>query len=142
VTVCDFAFATPDSLFGYPEVKIGFVPSLVSVFLSEQIGQAISTELLISGELISAAKAAKIGLITEVVEQEFLGKRANEFAQKLVVENSGFSMFETKRLLRSVGAKARHEALDLAAEVNAKARSHQDFVKGIAAFLSKSKPSW
>jgi methylglutaconyl-CoA hydratase len=142
VTVCDFAFASPAALFGYTEVKIGFVPALVSVFLAEQIGQAKTAELLLSGELISAAKACALGLVTEVVDPEFLEKRTLEFAQKLVSENSAFSMQETKRLLRSLGQKSRNEALDRAAEANAHARGQEDCVKGIAAFLSKNKPSW
>ena len=142
VTVCDFAFAASEALFGYTEVKIGFIPALVSVFLSEQIGQAKSTELLLSGELISSSKSAQIGLITEVVESESLEKRTVEFAQRLVSDNSAFSMQETKRLLRSLGKVERHRALNLAAEANAKARGHGDCVKGISAFLSKSKPIW
>jgi methylglutaconyl-CoA hydratase len=142
VTVCDFAFAVPEALFGYTEVKIGFVPALVSVYLSEQIGQAKTTELLLSGELISSSKSVPLGLITEVVEREFLEKRTLEFAEKLVSDNSGFSMQETKRLLRSLGKAERHRALDLAAEANANARANGDCVKGISAFLSKTKPSW
>lgn len=142
VTVCDFAFASTSALFGYTEVKIGFIPALVSVFLSEQIGQAKTSELLLSGELISSTKAAELGLITETVDQEFLEKRTLEFAQKLIQENSAFSMQETKRLLRSLGEQARHKALDLAADANAKARSHADCVKGISSFLSKTKPGW
>lgn len=142
VTVCDFAFAAFESLFGYTEVKIGFIPALVSVFLSEQIGQAKTTFLLISGELISSSKSAELGLITEVVEQEFLEQRTLEFAEKLVTQNSAFSMQETKRLLRSLGKAERDFALDLAAEANANARGHGDCVKGISAFLSKTKPSW
>lgn len=142
VTVCDFAFSVPEALFGYTEVKIGFIPALVSVFLSEQIGQAKTTELLLSGELISSSKSVSLGLITEVVESEFLEKRTLEFAEKLVNENSAFSMQETKRLLRGLTKTDRHRLLELAAEANAKARGHEDCVKGISAFLSKTKPSW
>lgn len=142
VTVCDFAFAAPGALFGYTEVKIGFIPALVSVFLTEQIGQGKTTELLLSGELISSSRAAALGLITEVVEQEFLEKRTLEFAQKMIEDNSAFSMQETKRLLRSLGKTERHLALDRAAEANANARQHPDCKQGIAAFLSKSKPGW
>ena len=141
-TVCDFAFAAPEALFGFTEVKIGFVPALVSVFLAEQIGQGKATELLLAGGKITSSKAAQLGLVTEVVEADFLVGRAIEFAQKLIAENSLFSMQETKRLLRSLGEKSRHEALDTAAEANAKARGHEDCVKGIAAFLSKTKPNW
>ena len=142
VTVCDFAFAAPEALFGFTEVKIGFVPALVSVFLAEQIGQGRATELLLSGGLISSSKAAQLGLVTEVVEADSLKNKALGFAGKLIAENSAFSMTETKRLLRSLGEKSRHEALDRAAVSNAKSRSHEDCVQGIAAFLSKTKPSW
>ena len=84
VTVCDFAFSAPEVLFGYTEVKIGFVPALVSVFLSEQIGHAKTMELLLSGELISSSKSAQIGLITEVVDGEPLVRRTVYFAQQLI----------------------------------------------------------
>jgi methylglutaconyl-CoA hydratase len=142
VTVCDFAFSVPESLFGYTEVSIGFVPALVSVFLLEQIGGAKTQELLLSGQLISSSKAAELGLITQVVASEFLEKRAFEFAQNLIEKNSSFSMTETKLLLREINKETREKALDYAAEVNAKARANQDCKQGIDAFLSKSKPTW
>ncbi len=142
VTVCDFAFSVPEALFGYTEVRIGFVPALVSVFLQEQIGTAKSQELLLSGEMISASKAAEIGLITEVVASEFLEKRVKEFSEKLVSQNSAFSMAQTKEMSRKVTEKAREESLNLAAEINAKARTHEDCRKGIEAFLNKTTPVW
>jgi methylglutaconyl-CoA hydratase len=142
VTVCDFAFSVPSALFGYTEVAIGFVPALVSVFLLEQIGGAKTQELLLSGELITSSKAAELGLITEVIASEALEKTAVDFAQKLIVKNSSFSMTETKMLLRELTKETRSNALDYAAELNAKARANPDCKKGIAAFLSKSKPVW
>lgn len=143
VTVCDFAFADSDALFGYTEAKIGFVPALVSVFLAEQIGHYRAGELLISGEMISAKKADEFGLITGHMSGEGLDHWVrHEFAGKLIRDNSAFSMSETKRLLRSLGKEARDKALDAAAEANARARAHEDCKKGIAAFLTKTKPSW
>lgn len=142
VTVCDFAFAVPNALFGYTEVRIGFVPALVSVFLSEQIGMAKTQELLLSGELISAAKAAELGLITEVCHDEFLEKGVVDFADKLIQQNSGASMATTKNLLRSIHQNNREESLEHACEINAKARSHEDCVKGISSFLTKTNPNW
>ncbi|MFC3417189.1 enoyl-CoA hydratase/isomerase family protein [Algoriphagus hitonicola] len=142
VTVCDFAFSVPEALFGYTEVRIGFIPALVSVFLQEQIGASRAQELLLSGELISASKAAELGLITSVVPSDFLEKSVLDFAIKLTNQNSGNSMTETKALLRSFHAKERKLALDYAAEVNAKARSHADCKKGIASFLNKETINW
>ncbi|PZV84634.1 methylglutaconyl-CoA hydratase [Algoriphagus aquaeductus] len=143
VTVCDFAFADSEALFGYTEAKIGFVPALVSVFLAEQIGHYRAGELLISGEMISAKKADEFGLITGYMDGASLDHWVlNEFALKLIRDNSAFSMGETKRLLRSLGKVTRDQALDAAAEANARARAHEDCKKGIAAFLQKTKPTW
>jgi len=141
-TVCDFAFSVPDALFGYTEVRIGFVPALVSVFLMEQIGAAKTQELLLSGEFISSTKAAELGLITGVEPAEFLEKSVHEFAGKLITQNSTFSMGKTKTLLRQLNETERDKSLQLAAEVNATARAHEDCKKGIAAFLTKTSPDW
>lgn len=141
-TVCDFAFAVPDALFGYTEVRIGFIPALVSVFLHEQIGGAKTQELLLSGERVSASKAAEIGIITAVVASEFLESSVKEFADKLITQNSGYSMGQTKLLLRKLTGDTRDQLLNEAAEMNAKARSHEDCKKGIAAFLNKENLSW
>lgn len=142
VTVCDFAFTVPDALFGYTEVRIGFIPALVSVFLQEQIGAAKTQELLLSGELISAEKAAELGIVTSVVEEEFLEKEVQEFAKKLIENNSGQAMSTTKALLRSLHQEERQQKLEEAAALNAKCRSQPDCVRGISAFLNKEKPNW
>lgn len=141
-TVCDFAFAVPDALFGYTEVAIGFIPALVSVYLQEQIGGAKTQELLLSGQLISSSKAVELGLITEVIPAEFLEKSVRDFADNLILRNSAFSMRETKLLLREMNRESREKSLDYAAALNAKARAHPDCKKGIAAFLQKTKPEW
>ncbi len=142
VTVCDFAFSTPEALFGYTEVAIGFVPALVSVFLHEQIGGAKTQELLLSGELIPSSKAEELGLITKIVSSELLEKEVRDFADMLIIKNSTFSMTETKLLLRELNREARAKSLEYAAELNAKARAHEDCKKGIAAFLQKTKLEW
>lgn len=142
MTVCDFAFAVPDALFGYTEVKIGFIPALVSVFLQEKIGAGKAGELLLSGEVFSAEKAHQYKLLTEVKEQDQIQSAVMEFSQMLVNNNSVFSMQETKNLLRAISKSERDRSLDLAAQLNAKARSHKDCQRGIAAFLSKTKPVW
>lgn len=142
VTVCDFGFSVPEALFGYTEVKIGFVPAIVSVFLHEQIGGAKTQELLLSGGLITAAKASELGLITEVVGDDSLVKEVTGFAQKLIRQNSGFSMGQTKKLLRALSQSTREKGLKMAAELNAAARSHEDCVKGISSFLNKTEPNW
>src|SRR6266852_646379 len=69
-TLCDFTLATPEAKFGYTEVKIGFLPAIVSVFLTRQIGQKRSRDLLLTGRIIDAAEAKEFGMVTEVVPAE------------------------------------------------------------------------
>ena len=69
-TLADFTLAVPEAKFGYTEVKIGFIPALVSVFLRRQIGQKPARDLLLTGKIIDAAEALRIGLITEIVSSK------------------------------------------------------------------------
>ncbi len=141
-TVCDFAYAVPHAKFGYTEVKIGFIPAIVTVFLLRKIGEAKSKELLLSGELISAGQAVQIGLINGLAEPEKLETDVWEIAQKLVAGNSGQSMKLTKQMIAQVQSESLSDALNYAAEMNARARSTEDCKRGIAAFLNKEKLNW
>src|SRR5690348_14145729 len=67
-TLCDFTFATPSARFGYTEVRIGFVPALVSAFLSIQIGDKRCRDILLTGRLIGSQEALQFGLVNEIVE--------------------------------------------------------------------------
>jgi len=141
-TVCDFSFAVEEAQFGYTEVRIGFIPAIVKVFLLRKIGEGKSKELLLSGELISAEEAKDFGLINKVVKEGELDEVVNEFARRLVKKNSGQSMQFTKQMIAKVQEMGLEEGLSHAAEQNAKARASEDCQKGIAAFLNKDKPSW
>jgi methylglutaconyl-CoA hydratase len=141
-TVCDFAFAVPEAKFGYTEVKIGFIPALVAVFLVRKIGEQKARHLLLTGELIKAQEALNRGLITAVVEHNDLDSTVYEFAQTLINSNSEQSMQLTKQLIQDVHALPLKEALDLAATMNAHARASEDCKRGISAFLNKQELRW
>jgi methylglutaconyl-CoA hydratase len=141
-TVCDFVFSVSDAKFGYTEVKIGFIPAIVMIFLLRKIGEARSKQLLLSGSLISAEEAKQIGLINHVVSKENLEQEVIDFASKLVVSNSGNAMGVTKQMIAKVQSLSLEEALTFASEMNAKARASDDCKKGVAAFLNKEKISW
>ncbi|EIM74567.1 methylglutaconyl-CoA hydratase [Nitritalea halalkaliphila LW7] len=140
--VCDFSFAVPEALFGYTEVRIGFVPAIVMVFLVKKIGEGAARKLLLGAELIDAHAAQAVGMIGEVVPAEELMERVESFAQLLISQNSGTAMALTKKMLAEVQHLPIGEALQHAAEVNAHARGTEDCKKGIAAFLAKEKPLW
>ncbi len=142
VTVCDFAFAVPEAKFGYTEVKIGFIPALVSVFLVRKIGEQKARHLLLTGEIIKAQEALNRGLITAVVGQNNLESTVYQFAQTLISSNSEQSMQLTKQLIQDVQTLPLKEALDMAATMNAHARATEDCKKGISAFLNKQELRW
>src|SRR5437868_9971704 len=83
-TLCDFTLAIPEAKFGYTEVRIGFVPAIVSTFLLRQVGEKIARDLLLTGRLFDAHEALRLGLINEIVESDKLMDRAHELAAHLL----------------------------------------------------------
>jgi methylglutaconyl-CoA hydratase len=140
-TVCDFTLATPTAKFGFTEVRIGFVPALVSAFLALQIGDKRSRDLLLTGRLFGAAEAHQLGLVNEIVEPADLEPRAHALAQSLLA-NSPQSISATKRLLARYNRAWLDAAVVAALEANAESRETEDFREGISAFLEKRKPVW
>jgi methylglutaconyl-CoA hydratase len=141
-TVCDFTFSVPEAKFGYTEVKIGFIPALVSVFLIRKIGEHKAKQLLLTGEVIKASEALTRGLINQVVNADVLEQTVFDFASHLILSNSGQSMQMTKQLIDQVQSLSLEQGLEQAANMNAQARSTEDCKAGIAAFLSKQELKW
>jgi methylglutaconyl-CoA hydratase len=139
-TLSDFTVTAPEAKFGYTEVRIGFIPALVSVMLRRQVGEKHARDLLLTGRIIDAAEAFRLGLVNEIVPLEDLMKRAHEVAM-MFVESSPVSLAMTKRLLISHDNRM-HEELELATQENARIRGTQDFREGLASFLEKRKPKW
>ena len=140
-TLCDFTLAVPDAKFGYTEVRIGFVPAIVSTFLLRQAGEKIARDLLLTGRLFDAAEALRIGLITEIVPPENLLERARLLALQLM-ENSPVSLTFTKRLLSGHARAELDSQIEAAIAENAGIRATDDFREGLASFLEKRKPKW
>lgn len=141
-SICDFAFAVPEAKFGYTEVKIGFLPAIVSVFLLRKIGEARTKHLLLTGDVISAQAAVEFGLINFLAPKEELAEKVRTFARRLCVENSAQSMEKTKEMLARIPEMPLEDSLRYAAQMNAEARGSNDCRRGIAAFLSKEKITW
>jgi methylglutaconyl-CoA hydratase len=140
-TMCDFTLAAPGAKFGYTEVKIGFVPAVVSAFLTLQIGEKQARDLLLTGRLFSSEEALRLGLVNEVVEIERLEVRMLEIVTALK-GNSPEALSATKRLLAAQNKAWLDKAVAEALAANAEARGTHDFREGIAAFLEKRKPVW
>lgn len=140
-TICDFTLATPAAKFGCTEVRIGFVPALVSAFLALQVGDKRSRDLLLTGRIIDAAEAHRMGLVNEIVGAEELSQRVQALAD-LLIANSPESLRATKRLMAVQNKAWLDAAVIEALEANAQSRETADFREGVAAFLEKRKPAW
>jgi methylglutaconyl-CoA hydratase len=140
-TLCDFTLAVPEAKFGYTEVRIGFVPAIVSSFLIANIGEKRARDLLLTGRIFGADEALKLGLVNEIVPPERLMARAHELAGQLL-ENSPASLQATKKLLSSYTREQLDRQVKQAVQGNAGIRQTADFKEGITAFLEKRKPTW
>ena len=140
-TMCDFTLAVPEAKFGYTEVRIGFVPAIVSSFLVMQVGHKIARDLLMTGRLFDAAEAHGLGLVNEVIAPEKLMTHATELAHTLM-ENSPSSVRATKKLINGFIREQLDRQIADAIEDNARIRTTADFREGISSFLEKRKPSW
>lgn len=141
-TVCDFSFVVPQAKLGYTEVRIGFVPAIVMVFLLRKIGEQRARQLLLGGELINGNDAVSIGLVNFVAESDQIENEVKAFAQRLVVGNSSKSLELTKKMIAEVQSMSLDEGLNYAAQMNANARATEDCKRGVAAFLNKEKLFW
>lgn len=140
-TLADFTLAVPEAKFGYTEVRIGFLPAVVSVFLLRQVGEKITRELLLTGKIFDAAEANRLGLVTQLVPQEKLMESARELAQSLIA-SSPTSLPLTKRIILRWNEKEIERDLAVAIRESAEIRRTADFREGLASFLEKRKPEW
>jgi methylglutaconyl-CoA hydratase len=140
-TMCDFTLAVPEAKLGYTEVRIGFVPAIVSSILVWQVGHKIARDLLLTGRLFDAAEAHSLGLVNEIVAPERLLDRARELAAQLT-DNSPTSLRLTKKLINSFISAELDEQIDRAVHENAAIRQTADFREGVTSFLEKRKPQW
>jgi methylglutaconyl-CoA hydratase len=140
-TLCDFTLAAPQARFAYTEVKIGFIPAIVSVFLLEMVGEKKAKSLLLSGRTLDAQEALQIGLVSEVVAEGQLMTRVQELAAMLI-RNSPESMAAVKKLLSSFAKDRLDRDLARAMRWNEKVRNSADFREGLTAFLEKRDPVW
>jgi methylglutaconyl-CoA hydratase len=135
-TACDLVIATRSARFGYPEVKIGFVPAMVAAVLRRNLGEKKSFELLTQGFEYSADEAFHLGLVNAIFDDEEFETAVFGYASRYAaVSRSAVAM--TKRLLYDIDARSFADAIQLGVEINARARMTDDCKKGIAKFLEK-----
>jgi methylglutaconyl-CoA hydratase len=142
VAACDVAFASSTAKFGFTEVRLGFVPALVSVLLRFRIKESDLRDILLSGRIFSAQEAKEMGIINQHVHIESLDSVVSEYVDSICRNTSESAIALTKKLLHANSGKDFKSAFSEAIESNANARSTSDCRAGVSAFLNKKDAPW
>lgn len=142
VAACDIVIASDRSRFGLPEVKLGVFPPVAVILLPMVIGQKRARELILTGEIIDAVEAGRLGLCNHVVPGAHLEPKLLEITAKLK-ELSGASLEYTRRALD----RGQGRTLDEALKEQENIYLHElmktlDANEGVKAFMEKRKPVW
>jgi methylglutaconyl-CoA hydratase len=135
-TACDMVLAAASARFGYPEVKIGFVPAMVMAILRRNVSEKRAFELITRGGEISSAEAERLGLVNHVFEDDAFEAEVENFARSFEKVSRSAVML-SKRLLYHMDSMTFDTALEAGVDVNAIARMTEDCQQGIARFLKK-----
>jgi methylglutaconyl-CoA hydratase len=135
-TACDLTIATRSARFGYPEVKIGFVPAMVAAILRRSLGEKKSFEILTQGFEFSAEEAYKLGLVNGIFDDEMFEEAALGYAS-VYAKVSRSAVTLTKDLMYQIDTLPIAEAIERGVVTNARARMTEDCKAGIARFLNR-----
>lgn len=135
-TACDLVLAAASARFGYPEVKIGFVPAMVMAILRRNVSEKRAFELITRGAEISAEEAERIGLVNHVFDDEAFESEVEKYTNGFE-KTSRSAVILSKRLLYNMDGMTFDTALQSGVDVNTIARMTEDCQKGIARFLKK-----
>lgn len=133
-SACDLIVANEQSKFGYPEVKIGFIPAMVSIFLIRKIGEGFANQLFLSADVINGKRAYEIGFVNYLYNNVLDG--AIEVASN-IISNSAYSLNLTKRMIKTVSQLSIEDAVEYCIGLNTISRSSKDFKNGLENFLNK-----
>lgn len=139
---CDMVMASEKAKFGQPEIAVGAIPPIAVVLLPRLVGPAKAYELILTGDVITAAEAERIGLVNKVVPQEKLDEATKELTTKLK-EKSPIVLKLTRMSLRQIIDADFKKDLESVTDMylNLLMRT-EDAVEGLKAFLEKREPQW
>ena len=137
-TACDLIVAEEGAVFGYPEVKLGFVPAMVMALLLRTIGEKQAFELAAFGNTITAAQAAQIGLVNRVFPSNSFESDVAQFTTELA-KRSASAVQLVKRLVYGMDGMTFEKAIRYGADINVEARGTPDCQSGVRRFLESRK---
>jgi methylglutaconyl-CoA hydratase len=142
-TACDLVVAEHSSKFAYTEVKIGFIPAVVSTFLTRRVPGHVARKLLLDPKILSGAEAADLGLVDRLVDDGSALTQAKEWAVAIAHKASPSALAATKKLLNDTVGLEWREALSVGAAANVEQRLHPECSQGVGTFLDrKTTPDW
>ncbi len=138
---CDITLAEPGTQFGFPEVRLGLVPAVISTFVLPRIGARAARRYFLTGERFGASEALALGLVHEVVAPDAVEQRIAALCGELL-KGGPKALGLAKRLLRDVAGLPRTQAIRETIRVIADVRVTPEAQEGLSAFLEKRKPRW
>jgi methylglutaconyl-CoA hydratase len=136
-TASDLIVATESAQFGYPEVKLGFIPAIVTTMLRRAVNERHAMELALTGEPVSAARAYAIGLINRVLPDAEFDAAVERYIDALA-EKSATAMSLSKALLYQTDGMSFEASIEAGVQANVQARTTDDFKRGVERFLKRS----
>ena len=141
VASCDLAVASEDARFATPGVNIGLFCSTPMVALSRNVSRKHAMEMLLTGEMISAKDAARLGLVNRVVAPDVLVSETMELAERIASKPRATVKVGKEAFYRQLEMPL-SEAYDYASRVMTENMLHAESAEGICAFLEKREPKW
>ena len=141
IASCDLAFASPSAKFSTPGVHIGLFCSTPMVALSRNVAAKHAMEMLLTGDMISAERAADIGLLNAVIVSAELENHVTNVAKK-IASKSAVTLATGKAAFYAQRELSVADAYDYAARVMVENMLHRDAAEGINAFIEKRDPKW
>jgi len=139
--VCDAVVAADDAVFGFTEVKLGILPSVIAPYALAKIGPSAARELFLTGARFSASRAREIGLVHRVAPEAELDSAVAQYVDELV-SSAPTGIAAAKELLRRIAGTRPADVASLTAETIAGQRVSDEGQDGLRAFLEKRKPRW
>ena len=139
-TACDIVLAEADAQFGYPEVRIGFVPAMVMTMLRRAVGEKRAAELVLTGRIIGAPEAERIGLISRCIATAAFPAEVAKTIESLV-KSPPAALALTKRLLYRLDDLDFDQSIGVGVTTNVESRATADFKSGVRRFLDRTRAS-
>lgn len=134
---CDFVVASPHAVLQFSELRLGFVPALISVFLTRRLPSARLAQLFLNPKPLSGEEALTLGLVDEVAANPLV--RARELALEVAAKTAPSAVTACKRLLLELSHPQLDQHLARAAQANAAQREQEDFRVGVEHFLAHKR---